>query len=164
MPIMVLPLENPQTQLEYIQPYFMVLMCSRNCFASPYIKECVLKARFLQACAVLPVISDEDFVLHASAPVVATDCEDGEAYQSVLAVESVTLYPFFGYITILYSLKLPLSFMVYMYLYSPKHPKRLTFSSPKDAGQLRCACGRLLGSGLLSQYMDSKLFWGFLIL
>ncbi|CAE7383850.1 SCUBE3 [Symbiodinium natans] len=85
MPIMVLPLENPQTQLEYIQPYFMVLMCSRNCFASPYIKECVLKARFLQACAVLPVISDEDFVLHASAPVVATDCEDGEAYQSVLA-------------------------------------------------------------------------------
>lgn len=92
MPVMVLPPETPETKLEQIQPTVVILMCPKNCLASPYIVKCVLKARFLNS-SVLPVIADEDFTVpgshllskgHTSSPVDA-DFEDAEAYKSVLA-------------------------------------------------------------------------------
>lgn len=88
-PVMVLPPEHPESQLEQIQPTSMILVCSKQCFASPHIKACVLKARFLSSCAVLPVVCDDDFVPHTSphtsAPMSQDHEDDDEAYRRVLA-------------------------------------------------------------------------------
>ncbi|CAE7420058.1 SCUBE3 [Symbiodinium sp. CCMP2592] len=83
-PVLVLSPENPEIRLEQIQPTSIVLICSENCFASQFVKKCVLKARFLLSCSVLPVVLDEGFVVHGSPPTSAAD-EDGGAYRSVLA-------------------------------------------------------------------------------
>ncbi|CAE7534151.1 unnamed protein product [Symbiodinium sp. CCMP2456] len=83
-PVMVLPPETPDIRLEQIQPTAIVLICSENCFATQFIKKCILKARFLLSCSVLPVILDEGFVGNSSLPTTEAD-EDGAAYRSVLA-------------------------------------------------------------------------------
>ena len=63
MPILVLGPDAPEIQLQDIQPTTLILMCSKNCFASSYVVQCLLKARFLNSCSVLPVISDEEFIV-----------------------------------------------------------------------------------------------------
>ncbi|CAK8992386.1 unnamed protein product [Durusdinium trenchii] len=84
VPIMVIPPEEPEQQLQQIQPSVLILMCSKNCFVSSYVTKCVLKARFLESCSVLPVIADDDFVIPEKSGGPIADEEDAEAIHRVL--------------------------------------------------------------------------------